>query len=405
MLRLSIVVLVVTLTYAVIDFSMNIHVPPFIYISFLLLAYVTHTLSRYNRTHLAKLFGLVFFNAFIFLVASSEPFETGMHLHFVTVGTVAMALYGYDKLPYSIFFVASSFTLFMSVYLEWYSPEFIVYRNVTETEARFFFTSNTIIAASISSYVFLMYARLSYQSEQSLLRNERIVKNQNSQLLKSNEELDKLVFTISHDLRSPLASILGLVHLAELSNNNNELKEYCHLIKQRVESLNGFISKTIHHVRNEKLGIERIPVKLYDCIEDVIKNVTYQNGANEIEFQLEVDPNLVIQSDPVALEIILNNLLSNAVKYRDRKRNNPFVRISANQTNGSSLLAVEDNGVGIESERLENIFNKFYRGNVEGEGSGLGLFIVKDAVDKLGGKIAVTSNFGSGTKFVLTIGA
>ncbi|NJN41071.1 MAG: HAMP domain-containing histidine kinase [Flammeovirgaceae bacterium] len=291
----------------------------------------------------------------------------------------------------------------MSTYLEWFTPEFMEYRQVNEDEARFFFVTNTIIASLVSVYSILMYARLSHETEENLLLNEKMVRDQNHQLLKTNDELDKLVYSISHDLRSPLASVLGLVHLAERSDNNRELKEYCQLIRQRIESLNAFISKTIHLVRNEKLGQVRELINLPFLVAEVFKKLNYTQGAGDIKFETKIDDSFSIETDPLALEIILSNLVSNAIKYRDHQKDNQFVRLSASQVNSTIEIVVEDNGIGIAPDLLKNIFNLFYRADSDKEGSGLGLFIVKDAVNKLDGQITVDSKVGIGTTFKISL--
>ena len=99
----------------------------------------------------------------------------------------------------------------------------------------------------------------------------------------------------------------------------------------------------------------------------------------------------------------MNNLISNALRYHDKSQDNPYVKIIAKATEAEAQVAVEDNGQGIDEKHLEHIFTLFYRANKTTEGSGIGLYIVKEALEKLGGKISVTSKLSAGTKFTITI--
>jgi signal transduction histidine kinase len=107
-------------------------------------------------------------------------------------------------------------------------------------------------------------------------------------------------------------------------------------------------------------------------------------------------------ADPTRLKIILSNLISNSIKYRDPKKPSNIVEFRFGQTEHTWTLEISDNGIGIEQSRLERVFDMFYRATESAKGSGLGLYIVKDTVERLGGKIEAHSEFGRWTKFILT---
>jgi signal transduction histidine kinase len=100
---------------------------------------------------------------------------------------------------------------------------------------------------------------------------------------------------------------------------------------------------------------------------------------------------------------VFNNLISNAIRYSDPYKKQSFVRIGITTTVDQAHITVEDNGIGIEQEHIEKVFNMFYRATESKSGSGLGLYIVKETLDMLGGKIQVSSTMGKGTTFTLTI--
>jgi signal transduction histidine kinase len=102
------------------------------------------------------------------------------------------------------------------------------------------------------------------------------------------------------------------------------------------------------------------------------------------------------------MKVIFNNIISNAIYYHDLK-NNPFVEIHLSRDVDSLIISIEDNGSGIKKEYLPKIFDMFYRGTSDSEGSGLGLYIVKGILKKLNGSIAVESEIGKGSKFTIRL--
>ena len=99
------------------------------------------------------------------------------------------------------------------------------------------------------------------------------------------------------------------------------------------------------------------------------------------------------------LKIILNNLLSNAIKFQSPQKSDQYIRVSSHATAEKYVIQVEDNGDGIKSEHKEKIFEMFFRGTQRSRGSGLGLYIAREAAEKIQGKIEVESEYGKGTLF------
>ena len=101
--------------------------------------------------------------------------------------------------------------------------------------------------------------------------------------------------------------------------------------------------------------------------------------------------------------IVISNLLSNAIKYHDSSKENQFVEIATWADEENYYVMVKDNGVGIAKKHQENLFNMFYTANEKAKGSGIGLFILKDAMDILKGKVSIESEFGEGTEFTISL--
>lgn len=217
-----------------------------------------------------------------------------------------------------------------------------------------------------------------------------------------NAELDNFVYKVSHDLRAPLSSILGLVHLAGLPGNTDSLADYISIVGKKASQLDHFISDVLSHSKNLKMEVRIDPIDFRSLIEQSFSELSYLSGIDQIRKTVEIN-DAVFLSDTWRILEIFRNLISNAVKYRDLAKKDPMIQIRIRIDQQVANLVVEDNGIGIEPESLPQIFNMFYRASEQSDGSGLGLYIVKNAVEKLGGSIEIQSEPGRGTKFTISL--
>lgn len=217
-----------------------------------------------------------------------------------------------------------------------------------------------------------------------------------------NTELDNFVYKVSHDLRAPLSSILGLVNLAHMPGNDDSPDVYMDLIGKKVEQLDHFISDVLSHSKNLKQDITIDKVDLKEIIENTFTDLSYLRGANDIAKEISVDEG-AFYSDRWRLAEIFRNLISNAIKYRRMDIETPTVSVVVKLTATHANISFKDNGIGIEPDKLLNIFDMFYRASTQSEGSGLGLYIVKNAVEKLAGQIDVFSRPLYGTEFKIIL--
>ncbi|MBX2915268.1 MAG: PAS domain-containing sensor histidine kinase [Cyclobacteriaceae bacterium] len=225
----------------------------------------------------------------------------------------------------------------------------------------------------------------------------------NEQLAKTNEELDRFVYSASHDMRAPLSSLLGLIHLSEKTDRPEEVGLFLQMMKDRIKTMEGFIKEVTDYSRNKRLDLLPTPVKLNELVREVVQNLAYSVVNKKVHIDVQIDPTLEISTDPNRLKVIINNLVSNAYKYHKFDQPNPFINISALKKGDHLLLTVKDNGMGISPEHHNRIFDMFYRASESSEGSGLGLYIVKETLDKLEGNISVQSDVGDGSEFTVTL--
>lgn len=231
----------------------------------------------------------------------------------------------------------------------------------------------------------------------------KTVEEQNELLAKTNEELDRFVYSTSHDLKAPLSSILGLINVAEMSNDPKEFSDILGRMRKRVGALNGFIAEIIDYSRNTRLEVESSEIHLKDLIIEIIDSLKYYEDSQRIDIDVELDDDLLISSDRGRLKIILNNLIANAIKYHNTRQENPYIKIQWEFKDGLGVIKIEDNGSGIEEELQDKVFNMFFRASESSEGSGLGLYIAKEMTEKIAGQLSFESKMGEGTTFFVHI--
>ncbi|MEM7107617.1 MAG: PAS domain-containing sensor histidine kinase, partial [Bacteroidota bacterium] len=213
-----------------------------------------------------------------------------------------------------------------------------------------------------------------------------------------NDELDNFVYKVSHDLRAPLSSVLGLVNLARLEDSADNLRQYVKMIENRIQLLDAFINDVLSHSKNLKLQVEISKIDLRQVIDTCFSDLSYLPHADKIKVSVDIKGS-EFYSDPWRVNEIFRNLISNAIKYVDVDKPENFVRLDVNLTESEAVITIKDNGIGISESTLPKIFNMFYRATESSEGSGIGLYIVKNAVDKLQGSIKIESEEEVGTTF------
>lgn len=232
---------------------------------------------------------------------------------------------------------------------------------------------------------------------------EEQLADKNLQLAKTNEELDRFVYSASHDMRAPLSSLLGLIYITEKATNPEEFKEYLDRMKSRVKVMEGFIKDVTDYARNARFEIAWQPIVFQDLITEILDSLNYSFHNEKADVKSLVPADFMIRSDPHRLKIIMNNLLANAIKYADPSRSKQEITIETHATDTHWSFIIQDNGIGISEEHLSRIFEMFFRASENSEGSGLGLYIVKETLEKLNGKISVRSKLHEGTAFTVTL--
>lgn len=264
--------------------------------------------------------------------------------------------------------------------------------------------NTSVLELKVLSQSFENLIRRTREQFKEIKQKSHLLKKQNRDLTKLNEELDQFVYSAAHDLRAPLTSVLGLVSILRMEEHNKQSRnEYLDMIEKTVAKLDSFISDIVNYSKNNRLQVNHDPINFKSLIQGVINDHLYCKEAIGVDRKIEVSGNYAFFTDKRRLTVILNNLISNAFRYQDGKKTGRFVSVKVNLDQEACTLVVSDNGMGIPVEHQQKIFDMFYRATATSNGSGLGLFIVKENVEKLGGDIQVSSTPHQGTSFTIRI--
>lgn len=249
-----------------------------------------------------------------------------------------------------------------------------------------------------------------YRINQGVADHGRVLKLHNitrqklkeKELLDSNKQLDQVIYKTTHDLRAPLMSALGLVDLA-MHAPADQKDEYLALIRKSLHKLSGFIEEMNHFFRAGKMAVQRERINLSDLIREELESQRNLYRADKLTIETSVNEEEAFFSDRIRVKTILTNLVTNAIKYADVTKEKSVIRINAKTDKNQLVLVVEDNGIGIEEKYQKKIFDLFFRATTQSHGTGLGLFILKDTVERLKGTIEMKSQPGKGTMFKISI--
>lgn len=243
------------------------------------------------------------------------------------------------------------------------------------------------------------------EAEAAKRKANEALRTQYEELIKINSELDSFVYSVSHNLRAPLMSVLGLVNIAknEDSTRGNHFREYFKMMETSIHKLDDTLKEILDYSRNARQDLTIEQVDINKAITDNLERMQYMPGSLQITKNVIIDEQVPFFSDRYRISVIVNNLVSNAIKYYDPSKANPFLRIFIQVNKDNVVMEFEDNGIGIPEAYLAKVFDMFFRATQNNEGAGLGLYIVQEAVYKLKGQIHIRSIVKEGTTFRIEI--
>jgi PAS domain S-box-containing protein len=228
-------------------------------------------------------------------------------------------------------------------------------------------------------------------------------KRMNEELKRTNLELNTFFYQASHDLKGPLSSILGLVNLAEEEQQPEKIHEYLDMIRRSSMRLDSILRTLLETIRIREDVVKSAAVDVKALFEEVLFSIKEMDGARDVAVGYTVSVKKEFCSDSKLLSSVIQNLLENSIKYRKKDIPDAFARVTIEDFEKGIQIKVSDNGIGIEPSLQDKIFTIFFKADARSKGSGLGLYIVKHIVDRLRGKISVSSRVGEGCTFTVYI--
>lgn len=232
---------------------------------------------------------------------------------------------------------------------------------------------------------------------------QTILKDQNDMLTKVNQELDRFVYSASHDLKAPLASILGLINISKIEKDDKSREQYFNMMETSISRLDQFIKDIIDYSRNARIEIKADKINIKDVINSCFDDLKFAMVEDKISANIQISSTTDFYSDNTRIRMVIRNLISNALKYGSPKEKNNTLDIIADVNKERLILSVKDYGPGIEKRYHDKLFDMFFRANENSLGTGLGLYIVKETVQRLGGKIKLESEVNKGANFIIEI--
>ncbi|MEP7263997.1 MAG: PAS domain S-box protein [Bacteroidota bacterium] len=229
---------------------------------------------------------------------------------------------------------------------------------------------------------------------------EQKLEHENNELSKANQELDFFVHSVSHDLRAPLNSVLGLTSLIQKESIEPSTLKYTGMIRESVNRLDDFVKNILNYSYNNRTILDVKIIAVQKAITEIVDSLKNMKDAEGIHFEIAIDKKQIFYSDRQRFNVIFENLISNAIKYHKKNVEGRFIKIKSTCDADELCIEITDNGIGIAPEYHDAIFDMFFRspGNSE-EGTGIGLYMVKEIVERLQGSISVKSSLGIGTTF------
>ena len=215
-----------------------------------------------------------------------------------------------------------------------------------------------------------------------------------------NDRLKNFTYIVSHNLRSHSANIQGLMYLINKKHPEICEIEYIKLLNKASDKLDD----TLHHLNKvvsvvssaeelQKINLSEAVTAFSDTFQNLLEE-------SKVWFLNEISKNVFVEAVPAFFESIITNLLTNAIKYRDPEKDDSYVRVSSRNFNGIVIIEIADNGLGIDLEKYgEKLFGMYKTFHTNKDSRGLGLFLTKNQIESMGGKIEVESKLGIGSTF------
>jgi PAS domain S-box-containing protein len=218
------------------------------------------------------------------------------------------------------------------------------------------------------------------------------------------KELDTLIYMYSHDLKGPFSSLQGFVNIAKIEVKDEVALKYIGMFENTTKKLDAILMNLVQITMINRENINISEVDFENAVNEALHKYENILDYKEVIITSVINISRPFVSDPKLIRMILENLIHNSLIFRRKEGVQSTIDITISESEkGEAIISVKDNGIGIPFEIQEDVFDMFFRGSYESKGSGLGLYIVKNAVEKLNGSIDLSSEYGNYTEFVVKL--
>jgi signal transduction histidine kinase len=396
--RIALISIVLATVFYLIELLLNSIVANWIFFSFCSISLLILALNAKGYNALAKSIGLLMYNAFLYLVCGSENYENVyFELHFISAVLTAFMFFGYQEKKFAVTFsIITICTYFLS---SRYPNAFIPPHHYTGEQITLLFIINLATFVILNFSILFMFLRVNAKVEERL----RVV---NLELLELNDSKDRLFSIIGHDLKGPLNSLSAFSNLlAQDAITETEAKMLAKSLNQSVDNAKNLLEDLLEWGRSQTGSTEFEPEQ-FDLAVEVKETLDLLSGIakdKNINVTSNIQGKAFINAHRYSINMVVRNLLSNAIKFT-REGGSITITITASSM---VTVSVEDTGVGMPASTVQKLFQLGNRistlGTAKEKGTGLGLILCKDFVEKNGGTIHVESTEGVGSRFYFTI--
>ena len=351
----------------------------------------------------AKNISLLFINATFFISVSMLGRGIPSYIYFIPIIAAVLFYYNSSQVKHTIFMLVLTFLSLLVLEFTNYS----LFGNLSATlppQSKIFtVVIPLILSLSIGAVMVREHVIMNKYNRMKLKRLNQNLKNRNKKLKKTNKELDSFVYRSSHDLRSPLTSIMGIINIIKAEDDIHKIQEYVNFQERSVKKLDSLVQDILDISRNSRMEVEASLVELKAFMLECIESLSYMEEFNKVKIVVDIPATFICISDMNRLRVVFVNILSNALRYSDFSKDAPAITVSLLTFNEEGIhIIFEDNGTGIKLMHLNKTFEMFYRGTDRNNGSGLGLYIVRELISKIGGAVNITSVYGKGTSVIVS---
>lgn len=225
------------------------------------------------------------------------------------------------------------------------------------------------------------------------------------ELVKAKDAIEQFIYSCSHTLRSPLKSIAGLVNILRSEQGNPDVDPAIFLssIEKTVVKMESVLNELEQFLSNSRQSLNMHAVDVKSILDDVLQENGEAIASAGIRVTTRVRQPVALYTDGGRLRVMLSHLISNAIQFRDATKADTEIHVSVKVMASVCLVRIRDNGIGMHEDVLPHIYELFYRGSMQSAGAGVGLYVVKEILNKIGGMITVRSTPGVGSAFLISV--